>query len=202
MSLTFPFVLAMAQPGPAPSNLLVPAVPVRADDRHLLSAGADADAEAAEEGAGLPGGAQGRRPRHHDRAASTAQVTQARRRQPCRCRSPTRSESRWPARPSAATGPGAGRASRSGGQRCNACTRTFAGSSLSSLAVTALAVWAFIPPRTKIQLGLDLQGGVHLVLRSRPTTRCEVETETAAEQLTRGAEDAEHHGRRRRARSA
>ena len=31
--------------------------------------------------------------------------------------------------------------------------------------VIALAIWAFYPPSEKISLGLDLKGGVHLVLR-------------------------------------
>jgi preprotein translocase subunit SecD len=30
--------------------------------------------------------------------------------------------------------------------------------------VTALAIWSFTPPSEKVSLGLDLKGGVHLVL--------------------------------------
>ncbi|HKY34143.1 MAG TPA: protein translocase subunit SecD [Candidatus Polarisedimenticolia bacterium] len=33
------------------------------------------------------------------------------------------------------------------------------------VAVAALLAWGFIPPREKIRLGLDLKGGIHLVLR-------------------------------------
>jgi preprotein translocase subunit SecD len=54
---------------------------------------------------------------------------------------------------------------------------------LTILVVTALAVWAFYPPRTKIKLGLDLQGGVHMVLRVHTDDALKIETETAAEQL-------------------
>ena len=31
--------------------------------------------------------------------------------------------------------------------------------------VVALSVWSFYPPDQKVRLGLDLKGGVHLVLR-------------------------------------
>ena len=51
------------------------------------------------------------------------------------------------------------------------------------LAVTALAVWAFYPPSTKVKRGLDLQGGVHMVLRVHTDDALKLETETAAEQL-------------------
>jgi preprotein translocase subunit SecD len=33
------------------------------------------------------------------------------------------------------------------------------------LTVTALSIWAFYPPREKIKLGLDLKGGIHLVMK-------------------------------------
>jgi preprotein translocase subunit SecD len=33
------------------------------------------------------------------------------------------------------------------------------------VAVIALAVWSFYPPGEKVNLGLDLKGGVHLVMR-------------------------------------
>ena len=36
----------------------------------------------------------------------------------------------------------------------------------------AVAVCAAYPPKEKINLGLDLRGGMHLVLRVRPRTRC------------------------------
>jgi preprotein translocase subunit SecD len=54
---------------------------------------------------------------------------------------------------------------------------------LAILAVTGLAVWSFYPPQTKVKRGLDLQGGVHMVLRVHTDDALKVETETAAEQL-------------------
>ncbi len=51
------------------------------------------------------------------------------------------------------------------------------------LAVTALAVWAFYPPSQKVKLGLDLKGGVHMILRVHTDDALKLETETAAEQL-------------------
>jgi len=51
------------------------------------------------------------------------------------------------------------------------------------LAVTATAVYAFYPPREKIRLGLDLKGGVHLVLRAHTDDALRLETETTAERL-------------------
>jgi len=49
--------------------------------------------------------------------------------------------------------------------------------------VAALAVWSFTPPSTKVKLGLDLKGGVHLVLRVNTDDALKAETETASEQL-------------------
>ena len=51
------------------------------------------------------------------------------------------------------------------------------------LAVTAIFVWAFYPPAQKVRLGLDLKGGVHLVLRVQTDDALRVETESAAERL-------------------
>jgi preprotein translocase subunit SecD len=51
------------------------------------------------------------------------------------------------------------------------------------LAVTALAVWSFTPPSEKIALGLDLKGGVHLVLGVQTDDALRLETETTSEQL-------------------
>jgi preprotein translocase subunit SecD len=50
-------------------------------------------------------------------------------------------------------------------------------------AVTGLAVWSFTPPSRKIALGLDLQGGMHLVLQVKTDDALRIETETASEQL-------------------
>jgi len=50
-------------------------------------------------------------------------------------------------------------------------------------AITLLAVWLFSPPKQKIRLGLDLQGGVHLVLKVQTDDALRVETETTSEQF-------------------
>jgi preprotein translocase subunit SecD len=51
------------------------------------------------------------------------------------------------------------------------------------LVVGALAVFAFYPPEQKIRLGLDLKGGVHLVLRVQTEDAVRLETETTADRL-------------------
>jgi preprotein translocase subunit SecD len=51
------------------------------------------------------------------------------------------------------------------------------------VAVIALSVWAFVPPAEKVNLGLDLKGGVHLVLRVQTDDALKLETETTAERL-------------------
>ena len=54
---------------------------------------------------------------------------------------------------------------------------------ITILVVVALAVWAFYPPGEKISLGLDLKGGVHLVLRVQTDDALKLETETTVERL-------------------
>jgi preprotein translocase subunit SecD len=54
---------------------------------------------------------------------------------------------------------------------------------ITILGVVALAIFAFYPPGEKIRLGLDLKGGVHLVLRVQTDDALRVETETTAERL-------------------
>ena len=49
--------------------------------------------------------------------------------------------------------------------------------------VVALSIWAFYPPGEKINLGLDLKGGVHLVLRVQTDDALKLETETTVERL-------------------
>ena len=51
------------------------------------------------------------------------------------------------------------------------------------LAVVALSVWSFYPPGTKVNLGLDLKGGVHLVMRVQTDAALRIETETTVERL-------------------
>ena len=50
-------------------------------------------------------------------------------------------------------------------------------------AVLALSIWAFYPPQQKVNLGLDLKGGVHLVLRVQTDDALRAETETTAQRL-------------------
>jgi preprotein translocase subunit SecD len=54
---------------------------------------------------------------------------------------------------------------------------------LAIVAVTALATWSFYPPGEKVKLGLDLQGGVHIVMRVQTDDALRLETETSGERL-------------------
>jgi preprotein translocase subunit SecD len=54
---------------------------------------------------------------------------------------------------------------------------------ITIVAVVALSVWAFYPPATKVNLGLDLKGGVHFVMRVQTDQALRVETETTADRL-------------------
>ena len=55
--------------------------------------------------------------------------------------------------------------------------------------VTALAIWSFTPPSRKVRLGLDLKGGVHLVLGVQTDDAVRLETETLAEQVKQALKD-------------
>jgi preprotein translocase subunit SecD len=50
-------------------------------------------------------------------------------------------------------------------------------------AVIGLSVWSFYPPAQKVRLGLDLKGGVYLVLRVNTDDALRIETETTVERL-------------------
>ena len=54
---------------------------------------------------------------------------------------------------------------------------------LAIIGVAVLSTLAIYPPDEKIRLGLDLEGGVHMVLRVQTDDALRVETETAGEQL-------------------
>jgi preprotein translocase subunit SecD len=54
---------------------------------------------------------------------------------------------------------------------------------ITIVGLTALAAWSIIPPRERIKLGLDLKGGVHLVLRVETDEALQSETDTARDQL-------------------
>jgi len=49
--------------------------------------------------------------------------------------------------------------------------------------VISLSIWSFYPPGEKIKLGLDLKGGVHLVLRVHTDDALRIETELTVERL-------------------
>jgi preprotein translocase subunit SecD len=51
------------------------------------------------------------------------------------------------------------------------------------LGVIALSVWSFYPPDQKVRLGLDLKGGVHLVMRVQTDDALRLETQTTADRL-------------------
>ena len=54
---------------------------------------------------------------------------------------------------------------------------------LTIVAVLGLAVWSFYPPGQKVNLGLDLKGGVHMVMRVQTDAALRLETETTVERL-------------------
>ena len=55
---------------------------------------------------------------------------------------------------------------------------------LAIVFVAGLSLVAIYPPQEKIRLGLDLEGGVHMVLRVQTDDALQVESETEAEQLS------------------
>ena len=54
---------------------------------------------------------------------------------------------------------------------------------ITILGVVALAVWSIYPPGEKIRLGLDLKGGVHMVLRVQTDDALRLETESSQERF-------------------
>jgi preprotein translocase subunit SecD len=54
---------------------------------------------------------------------------------------------------------------------------------LTIIAVVALSIFAFYPPQEKVKLGLDLKGGVQLVLRVQTDDALRLEVQTAADRL-------------------
>lgn len=51
------------------------------------------------------------------------------------------------------------------------------------IGVVALSVYSFYPPQQRVRLGLDLKGGVHLVLRVQTEDAVRLETQTTADRL-------------------
>jgi preprotein translocase subunit SecD len=60
---------------------------------------------------------------------------------------------------------------------------------IAILFVTAIAVYCFTPPSQKVNLGLDLRGGVHFVLKVQTDDALRLETQTVSEQLRQQAGD-------------
>ncbi len=56
--------------------------------------------------------------------------------------------------------------------------------------IIGACLWAIIPPDKKVRLGLDLKGGVHLVLRVNTDDALRLETETSSERVREDAEKA------------
>jgi preprotein translocase subunit SecD len=56
--------------------------------------------------------------------------------------------------------------------------------------VLAACVWAIYPPGEKIRLGLDLKGGVHLVLQVHTDDAVRLDTDTTMERLREDLERA------------
>ncbi|MAG69585.1 MAG: protein translocase subunit SecD [Acidobacteria bacterium] len=54
---------------------------------------------------------------------------------------------------------------------------------LSIVGILALAGWSVYPPEEKVRLGLDLKGGVHMVLRVQTDDALRIETETSMERV-------------------
>ena len=54
---------------------------------------------------------------------------------------------------------------------------------ITILGVVALAGWSVYPPEEKVRLGLDLKGGVHMVLRVQTDDALRLETESSQERL-------------------
>jgi preprotein translocase subunit SecD len=61
---------------------------------------------------------------------------------------------------------------------------------LAIAVIAGLSIWSFTPPAEKVRLGLDLRGGIHLVLRVHTDDALRLETETTAEQLQQALADA------------
>lgn len=61
---------------------------------------------------------------------------------------------------------------------------------LTIVGVLALAVYSFYPPAQKVRLGLDLKGGVQLVLRVQTDDALKLEVQTTADRLVEQAKNA------------
>jgi len=57
------------------------------------------------------------------------------------------------------------------------------------LAVIVFSVWMFYPPKDKINLGLDLKGGMHLILEVQTDEAIRIQTDQSVEQLKSSLKD-------------
>ena len=57
------------------------------------------------------------------------------------------------------------------------------------LAVIVFSVWMFYPPKDKINLGLDLKGGMHLILEVQTDVAIRIQTDQSVEQLKSSLKD-------------
>ena len=175
-------VVAMAAPPDGGGQPVGPAHSVRARPRHLLFHDPAADAAEAEEGGRVPRRAEGRRQGRH-LGRHLRQRSRARRRRPCSCRS--RDKVRVEISRAAIVGY-QGQAPvvrRTRVERSRSWTRIFAGKSSPSSGSSRLRVGRSIRPSKKVRLGLDLKGGVHLVLRVQTDDALRLETETTVDRL-------------------
>src|SRR5262245_63494718 len=61
---------------------------------------------------------------------------------------------------------------------------------LAIVGVLGLSIWSFYPPDQKVRLGLDLKGGVQLVLRVQTDDALKLEVQTSADRLAEQAKTA------------
>ena len=61
---------------------------------------------------------------------------------------------------------------------------------LAIVGVLGLSIWSFYPPEQKVRLGLDLKGGVQLVLRVQTDDALKLEVQTSADRLAEQAKNA------------
>ena len=176
---TLSLLLALAAPPDGGSvSPWVQLGPVCARPGDLLLHHPDADAASAEEGRGVSPESQGRRQGHHNRRAVRQHHAARRPSLQLQIADKVRVE--------------IARSAIIGfqGQEPVAAGRTVAVNKSLRWKVhrhrwpsSALGAWAIYPPEQKVRLGLDLKGGVHLVLRVQTDDALRLETETSMNRL-------------------
>ena len=158
-------VLALSASGQAQSA--GPADSVRAGARDLLLHHSAADEEAAEEGAGVPERAEGRR-RVITSGGMYGSITKVNEQS---VQLQVAQNVRLEVARSAIVGYQGQEPVVDAAERVVNMAKNLRWKLLVILGVIALAVFAFYPPSEKVRLGLDLKGGVHLV-HARADRRC------------------------------